>query len=52
MYCKPFYILEVLKKEGYESRVRRALYDVKHGAVDPEVSVRIDELLEYLRWRH
>lgn len=52
LYCKPFYLVEMLKNEGHESRLREALYDQKHGVVDPEVNARIDELLEYLRWRH
>lgn len=49
--CRPLYAFGALKETGHEAAVRQALYRARREA-DAIVKARIDDILEYVRYRH
>ncbi len=49
--CLPFPVLDALRNAGHEAKVRGELYNLKEIAADEKMRKRMDELLEYLRWK-
>jgi hypothetical protein len=50
--CLPFPVLDTLRHAGHEAKIRAELYNLRQIAPDRDMQKRVDELLEYLRWKH